>query len=407
MVLQNVLPAVLSVLICLWIPALLKLFFLFSFGLFISTSYAGEWTGNVAVQARYFINDPLPQNSQQHNTYLSTSAEPEYFHEWDDGNQTFTFTPFVRLDQHDDERTHGDIRELVWHKVFDTWELKAGISKVFWGVTESNHLVDVINQTDNVENIDGEDKLGQPMINASIERDWGVIDVFLLPYFRERTFADEEGRPRFFPVGDALYESSDEENHIDYALRLLNYLGEWEVGLSYFDGTSREPTFNQFSNQPFYRQMQQYGLDAQMTTEEWLWKIEAIRRNWSAEDFLAVTAGFEYTFVGIYESDADLGLVIEYLYDDRGDTATTFFEDDVLTGLRLTLNDEQSTEALLGVIVDTETEELIISLEASRRLGDSWKLELETRSFHNNDSNSLAYAFRDDDFIQVDLAYYF
>ena len=40
------------------------------------------------------------------------------------------------------------------------WSLSIGLGKVFWGVTEFNHLVDVINQTDLVEGIDGEAKLG-------------------------------------------------------------------------------------------------------------------------------------------------------------------------------------------------------------------------------------------------------
>jgi hypothetical protein len=48
--------------------------------------------------------------------------------------------------------------------------------------------VDIINQTDLVENIDGEDKLGQPMVHFSYFGDWGVVDFFLLPYLRERTY---------------------------------------------------------------------------------------------------------------------------------------------------------------------------------------------------------------------------
>jgi len=54
----------------------------------------------------------------------------------------------------------------------------------FWGVTEFQHLVDIINQTDLVENIDTEDKLGQPMINLALINDWGTVDLFIMPYFR-------------------------------------------------------------------------------------------------------------------------------------------------------------------------------------------------------------------------------
>jgi len=72
------------------------------------------------------------------------------------------------VDEHDDNRTHGDIRELSWIHVGSNWETRVGVRKVFWGVTEGRHLVDIINQTDAVDQVDGEEKLGQPMINLSV-----------------------------------------------------------------------------------------------------------------------------------------------------------------------------------------------------------------------------------------------
>ena len=94
---------------------------------------------------------------------------------------------------HDGERTHFDVRELYWETFGETWDLRIGIARVFWGVVETQHLVDIINQTDTVENSDGEDKLGQPMINLSLVRDWGTVDLFVLPGFRERTFRGVSG----------------------------------------------------------------------------------------------------------------------------------------------------------------------------------------------------------------------
>ena len=59
-----------------------------------------------------------------------------------------------------DQRTHGDIRELAYvHARVMIGSFVVGIRKEFWGVTEFQHLVDVINQTDGVEDFDGEDKL--------------------------------------------------------------------------------------------------------------------------------------------------------------------------------------------------------------------------------------------------------
>ena len=52
---------------------------------------------------------------------------------------------------------------------------------MFWGVTESQHLVDVVNQTDLVENPDGEEKLGQLMVNLTVARSWGTLNLFVAP----------------------------------------------------------------------------------------------------------------------------------------------------------------------------------------------------------------------------------
>lgn len=412
----------------LWIHTMKPVSSLLSFTLLglLSFQLHADWSGNVTVQDRYFIDNALTTNSAQHENYLSLSSEVEFYRAWNNDESSINITPFFRVDQYDEERTHGDLREMYYQQTFDTWELRLGISKVYWGVTESQHLVDVINQTDSIESIDGEDKLGQPMIMASFEKDWGTVDVFILPYFRERTFQGIEGRPRTSLVVDTdqvSYESSDEEQNIDYALRWFHFIGDLEIGLSYFNGTSREPLFKLANNNgsavliPHYPLMQQAGLDAQLTTEEWLWKLEVIARDWQAfnatntqlidQSFIALTGGFEYTFVGIADSDADLGLVTEYLYDDRNKQASSFFQNDLLVGLRLAMNDAESSEALLGVIYDLDYQEYLVSLEASRRIADSWKGTLEIRTFGKINNNSLLSGNAKDDFIQLDIAYYF
>ena len=47
------------------------------------------------------------------------------------GAATITFTPFARWDEHDEERSHADIRELNWLHVSDQWEARIGIGKDF------------------------------------------------------------------------------------------------------------------------------------------------------------------------------------------------------------------------------------------------------------------------------------
>lgn len=377
---------------------------------------ANEWSGNIAFEYKGFHKEAA--NSAQKKQYGSVSFQPEWFHDWDNGEQRIVFVPFTRWDQHDDERSHSDIRELSWLKVFDESELRVGIRKVFWGVSESQHLVDIINQSDAVEGLDGEEKLGQPMINYALINDWGTLDLFVLPYFRERTFAGVNGRLRSSPHVDTtnpVYESTDKENHIDYAVRWLQILGNWDVGLSYFNGTSRDPSFttglDSNSNvvlRPVYNQLQQTGLDLQATIDAWLLKMEFVNRASQSETYNAATVGFEYSFYGVLDSTSDIGLVMEYLYDDRKKQATTPFADDVMLGLRWTKNDVNSTSLLFGVIADSKDRSRLYSIEASRRFADSWTLNLEARVFDGfNDSSNPLYALRNDDFLQLELAYYF
>ncbi len=187
---------------------------------------AGVWSGYVSGQGRGFWQSP--QFNDQRDGDVSLAAEPEYYKDWNNGLRAITFKPFARLDSTDPKRTHFDIREAHYLHVIDDWEFRIGIAKVFWGVTESQHLVDIINQTDLVENLDTEDKLGQPMIETTWLQDWGAVQLYILPGFRERTFPGRKGRLRTGLVVDTdeeEYESGAEERHVDWALRLKTQFG--------------------------------------------------------------------------------------------------------------------------------------------------------------------------------------
>jgi len=382
---------------------------------FSGLSQAGEWRGNITLENRYFPSDGL--FSGQHDNYLSLSLEPEYIVTSKNNDLTFTFKPFYRQDQHDDERSHGDLRELSVVYATGDWEIRAGVSKVFWGTTESQHLVDIINQTDFVEDLDGEDKLGQPMLNVTWIQNWGIVDFFVLPGFRERTFPGEEGRLRTALVVDtdnAEYESSDEENHVDAAIRWSHAIGSWDIGLYYFNGTSRDPELVVRQNAggqpvliPRYNQIDQIGLDLQATLDAWLWKLEAISRQGDPEDYAAAVGGFEYTFVGILESNTDLGAILEYHHDDRGKDSSAVFQNDLFAGARFAFNDAQSTEILAGGFFDLDRQNRFFRVEASRRLGQSFKLSGVMQIFDEIDENDLQFAFRDDDYLELSLAYFF
>jgi len=180
-----------------------------------------------------------------------------------------------------------------------------------------------------------------------------------------------------------FYESADREDNLDYALRWAHTLGVVDIGVSYFNGTGRDPILRPNDNEtaliPHYVQIEQLGLDVQATLDTWLLKLEMIDRSASEsfqdQDYQSMVTGFEYSFYDVFERGIDLGLVGEYLYDSRdslGGLNSVGF-----AAIRLALNDEQSTELLFGCTVNGN----ICAIEGSRRIGDDFKLTIEGSSF--------------------------
>tara|TARA_R110001592_G_scaffold52649_3_gene161234 strand:+ start:14503 stop:15720 length:1218 start_codon:yes stop_codon:yes gene_type:complete len=375
-------------------------------------------SAELGLESRYFFEQGL-QNQERFQP--SIRGELEYQNAID--ANYFNFVLFGRFDSEDMERSHIDIREAYWTHVADNWEMKVGVSKVFWGVTESRHLVDVINQTDLVENVDGEDKLGQPMLKFAIEREWGNLDFFWLPYFRERTFPGKQGRLNALPfivdVENTQYQSSAEQWHNDFALRYAVYIDDLDIAISHFSGTSRNPVFvdkNGFPTRaPIYNQIDQTGLELQYIFEEWLWKFEGITSSGEVQRYSAAVFGFEYTQVGILETSADLGWIVEYLFDDRRQqknlekSALHSFERDFFLGWRYAMNDIDSIQFLAGIIYDPKTEEMLYSLEFNQRLASDLKLNIEVRSFQGAEASKQLKTFylRDEDYIQLELVKFF
>ena len=377
---------------------------------FVGTAWAG-WSSEVGLEFRYF-----PESGQggQDTFHPSLRGEAEYTQSLENGSLDLLL--FARLDKEDSERTHFDIREAAWTHVGDEWELKAGITKVFWGVTESRHLVDVINQNDGVENIDGEDKLGQPMTKVSFEKEWGTVDLFWLPYFRERTFAGPDGRlntPIEVDTDAAQYQSGAKEWHNDFAIRYSHYIDDLEFAISHFSGTSREPelrlggTLTDPKLIPYYATVDQTGLELQYIYEDWLFKFEGITNSGFDNRYSAAVTGFEYTQYGIFDSVADLGWIAEYLFDDRKSSAPHTFERDIFVGWRYAFNDEDSSEILLGAIYDPKSNEKLYSLEASQRLTNDLKFNTELRLFEGASASDKSWFVRDEDYFQLELVKYF
>ena len=409
--------------------------------------YDVDLTGRLAAESRWFPQTALFQGQGSHASGFV--AEPNLYLE-DEAGRILNVTPWFRYDSADDRRTHYDLREayllLSGAAGNGEWELRLGVDRVFWGVVESRHLVDIINQIDLVEHPDEKTRMGQPMAYVTWSSDWGVVELLGMSWHRKRTFPGSDGRLRASVVVDndlAEYESSSGKWHPDFAARYSHTLGLLDFGASVFDGTAREPAFGLCFDcgppgvppnlpgspgppgssgssglpvpvlYPIYHQIRQFGLDAQWTTGSLLLKLEAIRRSGARnlagveETFNAFVLGGEYTFFSLWNTDADLTLFAEWDRDERGRRATNFYENDLFAALRLMLNDVQGTEMTVSVLHDLDKRQRIYGLELARRLSDAFSLDLGAVAITNIDRDDLYYDLRQDGFVQLGINYHF
>ncbi|MFD2179986.1 hypothetical protein [Veronia pacifica] len=435
---------------------------LFPFLIISTVAEALEAEAEASIEYRQFFREgALGQKTPQ----FSATFLPTLYWESEEGGHSITWTTLFRADSLDENRSHIDVREAYYQTYFDLYgslgelALKVGAAQVFWGVTESQNIVNVINQSDLVDNVTGE-KLGQPMINVNLDSEFGFLELYVLPVFRERTFASESGRLAFpGVVNNPIYESSRRQKKIDLGFRYSYSFDSWDIGFSAFTGTNREPYFAAQVNTPvdedlstdinivpYYAKMTQLGIDFQAFIGDFTWKLEAIRRE-SLVNHTAVTTGFEYTFVGIFDTDNDLTLFSEYLYDSRDPTGPvsiqldrntqvlllisdtlfgglltpdfdaladerrilpTFANNDIFTGARWVLNDINGTEVRVGWLMDIEyITSHLLQYEVSGRFDESLSWKVEGTFFNSEDKQDPLFGVKDDDFVKAALTYYF
>lgn len=383
-----------------------------------------ELTGSLGVESRWYPKSAAYPGQRSHAGGFV--AEPE-LHLEDAAGRIFTLVPFFRYDAGDSERTHFDVREaymLLFGDIGDSqWELRLGVDRVFWGVAESQNLVNIINQIDLIEHPNEKVRLGQPMAHVTWSGGWGALELFAMTHHRGLTYSGRRGRLRLPVVLDddyATYESGAGKWHWDAAARYSGSFGPLELALSAFDGTSREPYPRLALGDdgapilaPHYVQIRQFGLDAQLIAGSWLFKLESIHRRGALnilgrdEDFAAFVFGTEYSFYSVFGTAIDLGLLTEWNYDDRRNRSTNRFQNDLFFGTRIGFNDVQNAELIGGVLTDLDHHSHFVYLEFNRRLLDRWTMHLDAVVLLNVGEEDFLYASRRDSYVELGLSYSF
>jgi hypothetical protein len=366
---------------------------------------AVDFSSEIKAQGRFFNHSSAAQEDLNPALIIESKLEGEF------NEGYWKFAPFALLDGQDQQRSHIDIRELYWSGYSDEFEWKIGISRVFWGVTESLHLVDIINQQDLITEIDGETKLGQPMVNFSYQTDLGLLETYILPCYRKLVFGGNKSRLQLFDL--ELEESDDlachkSEQGVDWAVRWSQSFDNTDIAISYFDGMQRTPEFEfsiDGSIQIQYDLLTQTSLELLQISGSWIYKFEALHRRVKQQSSYAWVGGTEYTLFGINGSRSDLGLLFEYQYDQaRG----SLNDHDVFIAARWVQNDVNDTEILIGLIVDVKkTASKSVRIEYKQRINNSFSVSANAYAFSSSDQFEPGYNLRNEDHLSVSLSYYF
>jgi hypothetical protein len=421
--------------------------------------------GEFWVDGRAFLQAPQWLEQDERRVQPSVALTGGLTLSFDGGADVLRLVPFGRIDPTVTDRSHWDIREAYYLHKDDGFDVLIGASRVFWGVTESRHLVNIINQSDYLEDIDGEDYLGQPMVNVNLFGDWGTLDLYAMTGFRERQFPNQDGRyslPINIDEDEARFDSDLEIWQPDLAVRFRTTVDNWDFGLSHFYGTSREPTFgfelegaaenlppavkaqieslqlgslgtlgdfedalagtgistaqafdfldNFLALAPIYDVINQTGIEALGVYDDLILKFEGVTITGHGGDRIwAFVAGFEYTLSNVAESGMDVGLLSEFIWDNRdiGDGPYTVLDNDIFAGVRVAFNNQDSTSLLLGGYVDVELGSTILTAELESRIDDNLKLSIEARGYpFVSQDDPLAY-FEKDSYVQVRFSFFF
>lgn len=374
---------------------------------------------NLGLDNRIFPSEsPYSSNNYPYN--FNIFIKPEYQLFWNDEAHSFVMKPDLRYDQHDKTRTEWDLDDFYWSYFTEPISIKVGRSIEYWGVTESQQLVNIINQINLAENLYGDSRLGQGMLKLTVLHGRGEWSFYILPEFRPRLFPDVEGRPSSaIPIvsdsNKITYEAKEKDRHIDFATRLTSFIADHEFAFSIFKGTSREPELIPVVGPnmnpafvPYYTQLTQFGLEWQSTLDSLLLKMELVQRYKSDEQYLAGTLGEEYTFFDVIETGLDVGVFLEYLFD-RHDHNREYInaQNDIFYGLRIAGNDESDSTAIGGVSFDLDDSTSFCRLQFSTRLFGSTRLSADATLILKVAKENVIYQNRKDGFLNLKLETFF
>lgn len=332
---------------------------------------------------------------------------------------------FVRHDEVDRGRSAAFPEEawLEWKR--DRLRLAVGWDMLTWSATEAFHPADVVNSRYFDSNIEGFEKLGEPLAELRVKIGQGNVAAYFMPYFTPPIFPSPRSRLSFTPpsvrLGRALRLQGDGTvtdgrwvsqwgvaaqqtvGDADVSVHVLQHVDRFlpVVGVDTRGGQLR----------PLFRPVLQVGGTYQQVFAGLIVKLEAAylmfdrpalaagtpfvpldpRALGEDRDHGAIAVGLEYGFS--HDNGWETTLLVEgqsIFAEGRGLRGNArirrelnLFQRDVLAGVRLALQDEADSALLAFLAVDVEDpDQIFANLGYGRRLGEEWSLKTGLRIFH-------------------------
>ena len=376
-----------------------------------------EYKGNMAIETAYFNHDI--DNKRDNQSAMRFEIEGKYqFKE----NQKFVAKLKAIYDTNDNKRRYWSFTDLYFQHDFDKWNFLIGKNTRFWGAMEFYNQSDTFNTKDWLDNpFDYDSKIGS--WNIAFNRFFDNSEFSLIVKLNEEKQPMQESRSiyNFVPYrynetldidsGDVptiylKYSSSIDEYQIDYSVIYQNGYDEQRYLI---------PKLTKDIN--ISMQQHAYTVDkfmgfGTMVKGDTLYKTELAytsSHDNKVSDYAQGSIGLEHTLYGVYEK-MDLGIIAEYYkyktFQTKRYNAKSFgqlFDDDLTVGLRLALNDIESSEILAGLVVDRHNKEKILSVDYDTRIDDKYKLKVSFQHFDAKQDSS----FSDGSTIRAELRYYF
>ena len=369
-------------------------------------------------EVRLFHKDEAYKN--QKNTY-STTLKTELFVDFQK-NLNLVVEPIYRYDLYDKNRSQLDLAQgyLIHYK--DKFEIKLGISKVFWGITESKNLVDIINMHD-LTNGKPKTKLGQPMVNYSIISDkYGYFDYYYMPLFIKSSEIGSKGRLRL-PLpkerDDNYLEGGVGKKQPSWAFKWEKNYNYYDFSVQFFRGNGRiSSTISKIDSNGLkyysgYERITQLGTFIQRTYGPLILKFEGIRRNGQRnaksirKNYFSSVFGLEYVITRAFNKVWDFNMYIEYSNDERNNDSNDYLQNDLFSGAKIYFNDTSGTELTLSKTTDMDGGGNTGLIDISTRLTDDTRLTLEYNAYWAVNLKDSLYSFRRDNYFGFNLKKYF